>query len=239
MKINYASLTTETLAELVKRVLGISKKEAYVMVLNHPLLVKLMAVADDYFIVFDKKTFSGKGELVAKADLLRDNLFNGIKNSLFGMTQMHGSTSQQDAIDLYAFFETHGLDLYRYSYGDESSHLDKLIEDLEKAENKAKIERVHLTEAYDLMKAAQMNFELNFSEQTTANAELRAMESATSLQNIVVTALRNYLHYVEVMSSIDANWTPLYNELNEVVKAAVNSKVSSKQVLPNPPAPAN
>ncbi len=236
MRINYASLTTETLAELVKRVLGISTKEAYVLVLNHPLLVKLRSVADEYLLVFDKKTYSGKGELVAKADLLRDNLFNGMRNSLFGQTKMHGLTTQQDAIDLYAIFGTHGLDLSRYSYGDESSHMDKLIEDLEKPENKDKIGRVHLTEAYELMKSAQQNFELNFGEQTEANAELRSMESATSLQSRIVTALRNYLHYVEVMSSIDAGWTALYAELNETVKAAVNSKQAIKQSAQTPAA---
>ena len=236
MRINYASFTTETLAELVKRVLGISAKEAYVLVLNHPLLVKLMSVADEYLLVFDKKTFSGKGQLVAKADLLRDNLFNGMKNSLSGQTQMHGLSTQQDAIDLYTIFETHGLDLYRYSYGDESSHMDKLIEDLEKQENKDKIDRVHLTEAYELMKSAHQNFELNFGEQTAANAELRSMESATSLQNKLVTALRNYLHYVEVMSSIDAGWTALYGELNETVKAAMNSKQATKQPSQTPTA---
>lgn len=233
MRITYQKLTTDTLAELVKRVLGISKKEAYVMVLNHPLLVKLMAVADDYLLVFDKQSFSGKGKLVAKADLLRDNLFKGLKNSIFWASQMQGSTSQQDAIDLYAYFEIHGLELYRYNYGDESAHLDKLIEDLEKPENKAKIDRLHMTESYELMKSSQINFQQQFGDQTAANAELRGMESATSLQNAMQSALRNYLQYVEVMITVDDTWTPLYNELNEVVKAAVNSKqASSKETDP-------
>lgn len=234
---NFASLTTETLAELVKRVLVISKKEAYVVVQNHPLLVKLVEVADEYLLVFDKKTYSGKGGLVAKADLLRDNLFSGIKSNLLGLTKMHGLSTQQDAIDLYAIFETHGLDLNRYSYGDQSSHMDKLIENLEKPENKVKIERLHLTEPYNLLKSAQQSFQQNFGEQVAANAELRGMESATSLFYNVVSALRNYLHYVEVMSSIDAIWTPLYNELNEVIKAANYSKTAAKQVAP--PIPMN
>ncbi len=229
MKINYSSLTTETLAELVKRVLGISKKEAYVMVLNHPLLVKLMEVADEYLIVFDKNTFSGKGALVAKADLLRDNLFKGMRNSVQGLSQIHGLATQQDALDLYAIFRSHGLDLFRYSYGDQSSHMDKLIEELEIPANKAKIERLHLSEVYELMKSAQQSFELNFSDQTVANAQLRAMESATSLQKKMITAVRNYLQFVEMMNDIDANWSPLYIELNEIVKAASNSKQASKK----------
>jgi hypothetical protein len=232
MRINYQSLSTDTLAELVKRVLGVSQKEAYLFVLNHPLLLKLMGTAEKYLIVFDKNTYSGKGEVVAKADLLRDNLFTGLRNSVLGSSQLHGLTTQQDAIDLYAFFETHGLDLYRYSYGDESSHLDKLIEDLEKTENKAKLDRLHLTEAFGLTKSAQVNFEQLFDDQTTANAELRGMQSATSLQSTMVSALRNYLHYVEVMSEIDSQWTALNNELNEKVKAAINSKQSPKKETP-------
>lgn len=235
MKINYQRLSTDTLAELVKRVLGISKKEAYVMVLNHPLLVKLMAVADEYLIVFDKRTFSGKGELVAKADLLRDNLFKGLKDCVFGLSQMPGLSTQQTAIDLSKIFEAHGIDLYHYSYGDESSHLDKLIEELEMPANKAKIALVHLTEGYDLLKASQMNFNLNFSDQTTANAELRRMKSASSLQESMINALRDYLHYVDVMSGFDPSWNTLETELNEAVKAANNSKAPKKQAtLPIP-----
>lgn len=230
MKINYASLTIDSLAELVKRVLNISKKTAYVMVLNHPLLQKLMEVADEYLLVFDKKTFSGMGSLVAKADLLRDNLFKGMKNSVLGMSQMHGLAAQQDAIDLYAIFETHGLDLYHYSYDAQSSHLDKLIEDLEIPANKAKIERLHLTEAYELMKTSQQNFELNFGEQSLANSQLRTLQSASSLQNKMIEALRNYLHFIDVMTSIDASWIPLSKEIDERVKAALNSKQ-------NPPKP--
>lgn len=239
MKINYQKLSTDTLAELVKRVLGISKKEAYVMVLNHPLLVKLTAVADEYLVAFDRRTFSGKGELVAKADLLRDKLYTGMKNCLFGLAQMEGLAAQQNAIDLYAVLEVHGVDLVRYSYGDESSHLDKLIEELELGGNKVKIENLHLTEGYNLLKAGQMNFNLNFGDQTAANAELRGMQSATSLQNSMIDALRNYVHYVEVMNSVDPVWKSLYDELTEVIKAAANSKLSAKQVLPHPPVPAS
>ena len=42
-------------------------------------------------------------------------------------------------------------------------------------------------------------------------------------------AVRNYLQYVEMMNDIDANWSPLYIELNEIVKAASNSKQASKK----------
>lgn len=236
MKMKLTGLSTDTLAELVKRVLSISQKEAYVMVQNHPLLVSLTDATAPYMDVFDKQTFSGKGQLVAKADLQRDNLYLGLKNIIMGIMQLDGLPTQQDAVDLYSVFNAHGLDLYRYSYGDESSHLEKLIEDLEKAENKAKLEQLHLTASFDLMKAAQQSFQLIFNEQTSANAELRGKESATSLQGNLISTLRNYLNYVDVMSTFDTAWSGLALELNEALKAAANSKQATKPLASTAPA---
>lgn len=48
--------------------------------------------------------------------------------------------------------------------------------------------------------------------------------------------IARYVNYVDTMSSIDSSWSGLVLELNEALKAASNSKTSSKQVLPNPPA---
>jgi len=232
MKMKLTGLSTDTLAELVKRVLAISQKEAYAMVQNHPLLISLNDAVGPYLDVFDKQTYSGKGQLVAKADLQRDNLFLGLKNIISSTMQLNGLPTQQDAADLFSIFNTHGLDLYRYSYGDESSHLEKLIENLEKAENKAKLERLHLIASFDLLKAAQQNFQTLFSEQTSANAELRGKESATSLQGNLISALRNYLNYVDATSTFDPAWAGLALELNEALKAAANSKQATKQAQP-------
>jgi hypothetical protein len=237
MRINFSRLTTDTLAELAKRVLGTSAKATYVVVLNHPLLLVLQSVFDKYFAVFDRKAYSGKGKLVGAADLLRDNYFKGILKSLLGLTQMEGLVAHQDALDLYDIFETHGLDLYRYSYGDQSTHMDKLIADLDKPENQIKLERVHLTEAYNLMKAAHQNFEVNFGDQTEANAQLHQMESASSLRGSLEVALRNYFNTVESMKDV-VGWQDLYGEINEHVKAAKNSSQSAKDTDIPPSAPA-
>jgi len=229
MKISFVRLGIDSLGALAKRTIEISAKAAYTMVLNHPLLLVLISAYDDYFAVFDKKTYSGDGKMVANADLLRDNFFNGMRNSLLGLTKMNGLSTQQDAIDLYAIFETHGLDLSRYSYGDQTTHMDKLIEDLDKPVNAAKIERVHLTESYTLMKSAQHNFEKLFGSQMGNNAELRLLESATSLRGNLEVALRNYLSVVTAMNKMDG-WKNLYTELNEAAKAAQNSATPTKVI---------
>ena len=234
MKISFVRLSIDSLGALAKRALEISAKAAYTVVLNHPLLLVLITAYNDFFAVFDKKTYSGDGLLVAKANLLRDDFFKGMKNSLSGLSKMKGLTTQQDAIDLYAVFETHGLDLYRYSYGDQTIHFDKLIEDLDKPANMAKIERVHLTEPYNLMKSAHTDFVSIIGEQTGANTELRLMESATSLRDNLETALRNYFNVVTAMKDVDG-WKELYVELNEAVKAAKNSNNPGKGDTPAAP----
>ena len=231
MKISFVRLTTETLATLGKRVLAISANELSPEIQSHPLLQALAAANADYSAVFDKSTYSGKGNLVAEADVLRDNLYRGMRNSLFGLTKMNGLSTQHDAIDLYSFFEKHGLDLDHYSYGDQTSHMDKLIEDLEKPENKVKISNTHLTESYELMKSAQFNFEKLFSEQMGANAELRKQESASSIRQHLEIALRNYLNVVTAMRKV-TGWDDAYTKLNEAVKAARNSRINGKDVPP-------
>ena len=171
------------------------------------------------------------GKLVADADLHRDDFFKGMRNSLWGFSKMKGLTAQQDAIDLYAIFETHGIDLDRYNYGDQTTHMDKLFEELDMSENAAKIERLHLTEAYGLMKAAQTNFVAIFAEQMGTNSELRLTESATSLRGNLEAALRNYLNVVTAMNQLEG-WKNLYTELNEAVKAARNSSKPGQDVTP-------
>lgn len=237
MKISLVRLGVDSLGALAKRVLEISAKAVYTVVLNHPLLLILIKAYDDFFAVFDKKTYSGEGDMVANANLFRDNFFKSMKDSLHGLSRMKGLSTQQDAIDLYAVFETHGLDLYHYNYGDQTTHFDKLIEDLDLPVNAAKIEHVHLTEAYGLMKAAHLDFVAIYGEQTSSNAQLRLKESASSLRGNLETALRNYLNVVTAMKDLDG-WKELYAELNEVVKAANNSSQSPGKAE-TPPIPAN
>ena len=229
MKMNVTGLKTDTLAELVKRVLQISKKDVYAMVKNHPLLLKMAECFEDYMDVFDKKTYSGKGELVLKADLLRDSCYLGIKDIVMGNMQIEGLSTRLDATDLYAIMVTHGVNLYRYTYGDESSHLEQLIADFEKPENTVRLAHLQLTEGFGLLKTAQQNFQVIFNEQSSANAELRGKESVSSLQANLTAALRTYLDYVDVMNSFDSSWTALSLELNEAVKAANNTKTSASK----------
>lgn len=79
------------------------------------------------------------------------------------------------------------------------------------------------------MKTAQIEFETVFHAQAEANAVLREKDSASSIRKSIETALRNYLNLINAMRAVEI-WKALYNELNEIIKAATGSSVSSKEI---------
>jgi len=225
MKKNFWNLSVGVIANLAARVIEISVKPLYAtLVANLLFLLKLTEANTTYHEVVDKPTYSGKGKQVSVADLLRDNRFLGLKNALLGLIQLNGIAYHQDAVDLYAVIELHGADLYRYSYDDETTHLNQLILDLEKPENTTRLQHLNLTEAFTLLKASQTAFVQLVSGQDEANSILRGMESASSLYKNLATSLRNYVNYVDAMAEIDSSWSGLSLELNEALKAANNPK---------------
>jgi len=229
MKRHLSALSVDTLGQLGVRAIEISASPAYGFVNSNPLLEQLRTVTNRYVEVLDKNTYSGHGKLVRQSDALFDTRFLGMRNAVISFIQIGGLAAHQDAVDLYAIFNAHGLDLYRMSYGDQLIHTDTLITDLEKPENQGRIARLNLLEAYSLLKDAYRAFKNLINDQTTANAALRAMESSTSLRRNLEDALRSYLDYADIMAQIDANWKSLQLELNEAVKAAVNSKLNNSK----------
>jgi len=237
MKKNFWNLNVGVIANLALRVIEISVKPAYVKLVDKlPFLLKLTEANTAYHEVIDKPTYSGLGKQVSEADLLRDNRFLGLKNAILGLIQINGITYHQDAVDLNAIIELHGADLYRYTYDDESTHLNQLIKDLEKPENTIRLQHLNLTEAFTLLKASQNAFIQLVGGQAEANSVLRGMESASSLYKNLATSLRNYVNYVDAMTEIDNSWSGLSLELNEALKAANNPPKPTPPKTDTPPA---
>lgn len=223
MKINYARLRVDTVSTLAKRTIEISEKPEFTtLVKDNPLLEQLKRTHNVYFAVFNKDIYSGLGEDVKNADIKRDNFLRGNHRMLASMANMEGMSLQQDAKELLTYFEPYGLAITGYSYSDESAYLNKLIEALDTPATLAKLEKLNLKEPFELLKQAQEDFEALFSTQVKANAALRDMESASSLKSALTQDLRNYLNMVTAMQGVDI-WKVLYNELNELIKAANNS----------------
>lgn len=222
MKISLQRLSTKDLATLVQRTIASSKSGKYKITENQPLLTALEGVFVQYDAVYTKQTFSGKGKSVAEADEARDKAFSALKNFLFGYHQLSIAPNADKAKALYDIIKTYGTDMDRQTYSTQTAQLKKLIEDLDKSENKAKLTALGILPALEDLKTKQEAFETLFAEQSEANAELRKTPSATALRKDLEKALRTYLDLIKVMKSQPV-WEDLYQDINELVKSAKNS----------------
>ena len=212
MKITLARLTTKDLATLAQRVIQISKNEKHQKTQQqNPLLADLEKKSQAYDEVYAKQIFSGKGKSVS------------VKNFLWGYRQVSSAPHADKAKELYELIKGFGTDLDRLSYSAESAQMKKLIEELEKTENKTKLTALSLTTVFTELKTKQENFEQIYAEQVEANADLRKTPSATAFRRELEKTLRAYLDLVNIMK-VKKDWERVYQEINEIVKAARNSK---------------
>ena len=231
MKIALSRISTKTLATLVKSVIEESSQDSHEVVKGHKLLTTLETAYAGYDLVYAKPSYSGKGKLVADANTLRDEAFVGMKFCIYGHTKIRSNSVLTDAKDLYQVFKQLGLDINLSNYSGKTAQLTKLIEILEIPENSLKITNLHLTEIFEILKTAQSGFENLVLEQTSANAKLRMMGTASILRADLEKALHNYLTLVTAMNQLEA-WDKLYLALNEYVKSARNSQRRGKETEP-------
>lgn len=226
MKITLAKLSTKDLATLAERTINSSQQGNFTVVENHELLLKVKKEYELYQQVYTKLTHSGKGKSVAEADNKRDQLFSGIKNYLSGFKKLPNIKGYQEAMALLEILQKYGLSLDKLSYSAETAQLKKLLGEVEKTENADKIKALQLTESFAELKKAQTDFEALYAEQAEANADLKQLPSATSIRKSLEEALRNYFNLLTAMRSVEG-WKNIYSDINEIVKAAKNSKVST------------
>lgn len=226
MKITLTALSTKNLATLAQRIINSSQSGNYTIIEGHPLLMALATSYSTYDAVYTKLTYSGKGKEVAAADKERDAAFSSIKAFLNGYRKLPFAANHTDAEALYTIFKQFGLNLDTLSYSAQTAQLKKLIEELEKPENMQRIENLTITTAFNDLKKKHQAFETVFAEQAEANADLRTIASASSTRKELEQRLRSYFSLITAMKDMP-EWSKLYYDLNEIVKAAKNSTLSA------------
>ena len=226
MKITLTALSTKNLATLAQRIINSSQSGNYTIIEGHPLLLALATSYSTYDAVYTKLTYSGKGKEVATADKERDAAFSSIKAFLNGYRKLPFAANHTDAEALYTIFKQFGLNLDTLSYSAQTAQLKKLIEELEKPENTQRIENLTITTAFNDLKTKHQAFETVFAEQAEANADLRTIASASSTRKELEQRLRSYFSLITAMKDMP-EWSKLYYDLNEIVKAAKNSTLSA------------
>lgn len=215
MKITLKKLNTKDLATLAQRVINSSTNGKYKIA----EITELEEMYQIYDGAYTKLTFSGKGKAVAQADKERDEIYKNLKAFLVGYRRLALAPHSADADALYKVLEGFGIDIDRLSYSAETAQMKKLIEALDEKENKDRLGRLGISAVLDDMKAKQTAFETLF-------AELRQVASASSLRRDLEQRLKTYLDFVTIMKK-RAEWSALYADLNELVKAAKNSTLAT------------
>ena len=159
--------------------------------------------------------------------MARDKAFYALKLYLKGYKDVPSLPDVTEAAVLYKLMDQYGGNIIKMTYADESAQLKRLIVELDKPENIARLTTLKLKPAYEELKAKQKAFEDFYAEQAEANAELRALPSASSVRARLESALRAYLDLVFAMRSI-TGWDMLYRDLNEMVKAAAATYKNDK-----------
>lgn len=228
MKITLSKLSTKDLATLTQRTINVSDSGTYAVITNHPLLAELKTKYADYDAVYAKQIYSGKGNEVAQADKERDDAFSNLKAFLNGYRKLSSATNYQSAEDLYQIFKLFGLELYKLSYSSQTAQMKKLIEELEKPENNQKLNDLKVVTAFADMKDKQTAFEAIFAEQAGANADLRNQKSASGIRKDMEKTLKSFFGLLTAMKEV-TDWKLFYNDVNELVKAAKNSNLSTTE----------
>jgi uncharacterized protein YbaR (Trm112 family) len=219
MKITLTKVSTKNLAALAQRIISSSKNDVYQIVEQHPLLLALEAEYGIYDKLYAKFSYSGKGVAVATADRNRDTPYTAITGITKIIAGSETLPNHQQAVAVWEVIKSYGTDLDRLSYAEETAQMKKLIEALDTEEMQENLTALNLLPTYNQLKQAQIDFEKIYAEQAEANAELRGLPSATSARKQLEKALRDYLNLLTAMRSLP-DWSNLYNEINEMVKAA-------------------
>lgn len=235
LRVNYNELSTKVLGNLSNRTIEVISPVYQSGVLQHnPLVEVLIATNKSYQAIVIKNTYSGLGNPVAQADLVRDKVYRNLRRMLQGMAGFNDTPKGKAAEALLTVFEEAG-DIYGLSYADENVVMQTLIKHLDEPVNLGHLSTVMAKDEYDALKQAQAAFEAISAEQTDANSALRQKPSASGARRALHQALRDIFSLVSAMKNV-AGWEDLYHDLNELIKEARQSNRKPSKGESEPPA---
>lgn len=227
LRINYGRLSTKVLGNLSNRVIAASSVYAATLLKDNPLLEVLKTSNDHYQQVLVKNIYSGLGDPVAQADLVRDRLYRAFRRMLQGLAVFSDTARGQAARALLTIFEESG-DVNNLSYADQNIVMQTLLKRMDKPESTAHLSLLGLLDEYTALKNAQMAFEKISAEQTEANSVLRQQASASGIRRSLERSLRDLFSLVSAMENV-SGWSDLYHDLNELIKEARQSNRTLKK----------
>lgn len=237
MKIALTKLTNKNLGTLALRFINISKKPEHAFIHTDRLLAKLEEAYTLYEQVVLKKTYSGLGDDLEAADLVRDKAFAQLRDFVRAAANMDGHIYQPHAqlllAEVYALI---GDGTNQLTYAEQTMIMEQFLIKMDEAPRQAAITGMAATDQYNAIKDAQAAFEDMYHSQAHANADLRAIPTASSLRTKVEDTVRAYAGMLTSYKD-EPNYDKLYLELNEVVKSAERGELGGGGDDDTPPNP--
>ena len=152
-------------------------------------LSKLVIYSESY----EKQNASAKE--VEHKDSIRDNFFLALRTHIDNFKRHDAEEKRQASSKLLAILNKDGKGIYNESYSVESASLKSTIIEFD-LNHSANIELLAATEWYQLMKAAQIDFETTLSKVNAEVADKKVIASASNTRKPLEEAIRKLFNFI-------------------------------------------
>jgi len=217
-KISFSGLKNNELNTLVNRIIKaikpLPKVNAGVVAKIFALLIELNKQLTKTLNTSFKTEHS---DILKLLDGKRDDAFRALRDALLASSRRLNDTYRLHAQVLLRIFRIHGWSLWTDNYQEESSKLNSLMLELEKDEAKAALAVLNLTEWFQELKKAQVDFEVAF--QNKANDDFRS--DFVAIQSIRPELIKNVNDLLDRINS-DSKYSDEAEVYTELVSTLNN-----------------
>ena len=199
IKISLSKLGNDELYTFIKRIENLLSKfnvELLGILLYVNLFLSKLAI---YSASYEKQSASAKE--VEHKDSIRDNFFLALRTHIDNFKRHDAEEKRQASSKLLAILNKDGKGIYNESYSVESASLESTIKEFD-LNYSADIELLAATEWYQLMKAAQLDFETTLSKVNAEVADKKVIASATNTRKPLEEAIRKLFNFIPMQQEM-------------------------------------
>ena len=149
------------------------------------------------FVIFEVsyEKENAEAELVAKKDAIRDNNYVALRSQIKNFKRHDSEEKRRISKILLQILNKDGNQIYRERHSIESASLISTIKEID-AKHLADLELLFASEWYEMLKAAQIDFEKTVKEANEASANKALIESATVSRVELEEAIRKLFRII-------------------------------------------
>lgn len=150
-------------------------------------------------VSYEKKNV--KADLVARKDSIRDNNFIALRTHIDNFHRHESEEKRNASKQLLEILNKDGKRIYNESYSVQSASLESTFKEIDKNQT-ANLELLFATEWYQMLKAAQYDFEKIVREVNEEVADKTLIESATKTRKELESAIRKLFRFIPMQQEM-------------------------------------